>query len=214
MLSFLNSIRSPENKITVRRKIAVTALITCFGIILGVVSKFLDCTPSNELPQFIEQLDFRNFLGRFAVWIFIAVCISIYSKSANRAAINVFAFFVGMVTSYYLYSEIIAGFFPRSYALIWGGFTFLSPVLAFICWYAKGKGKIAIIISAGIIAVLFNTTFAYGSGYFDIKSPLELSVFILAIIVLHRTIKETFIVFVLGVVLAIFLNIFIPFQFW
>ena len=34
-------------------------------------------------------LDIGNFLGRFAIWILIALCISIYSISAIRASINV-----------------------------------------------------------------------------------------------------------------------------
>ena len=82
-------------------------------------------------------------------------------------SINVFAFFVGMVASYYLYSNYIAGFFPRSYAVVWFGFTSISPLLAFICWYTKGKGKVAFILSALILAVLFNMCFLYGFGYFS-----------------------------------------------
>ncbi len=84
-------------------------------------------------------LDVHNFLGRFAIWVLIALCISIYSNSAIRASINVFAFFIGMVASYYLYSNYIAGFFPRSYAVIWFGFTAVSPLLSFACWYAREK---------------------------------------------------------------------------
>jgi len=72
-----------------------------------------------------------------------------------------------MVASYYLYSNYIAGFFPRSYAVVWFGFTSVSPLLAFICWYTKGKGKVAFILSALILAVLFNMCFLYGFGYFS-----------------------------------------------
>ena len=71
-------------------------------------------------------------LDVFAIWVLIALCISIYSNSAIRASINVFAFFIGMVASYYLYSNYIAGFFPRSYAVIWFGFTAVSPLLSFL----------------------------------------------------------------------------------
>ncbi len=96
-----------------------------------------------------------------------------------RAAINVFLFFLGMVSSYYLYSNFVAGFFPRSYAMIWFGLTMISPLLAFLCWYAKGEGVIAMTLSAGIIAVLFSGTFTYGFVYFDLRSPLELLVLFL-----------------------------------
>lgn len=214
MPDFLNKIRSVENRISVKKQIINTMGVWVLGIILGVVSKYLDCTASNELPYIVEYLDVRNFLGRFAIWIFLAVCISIYSVSPERAALNVFVFFAAMVTSYYLYSKFIAGFFPQSYAMIWAVLTILSPVLAFICWYSKGGSKIAAVISAGIVAVLFNMTFSYGWIYFDIQSVLELLVFICGIIVLRRTtIKETIIVTAIGMVLAFAIHIVIPFRF-
>lgn len=195
------------------KKILHSIAVLFFGIVLGTVSKFLDTTPSNELPFIIERLDVRNFLGRFAIWILIAVCISIYSNSSIRAAVNVFTFFLGMVTSYYLYSTFIAGFFPRSYAMIWFGLTAISPLLAFVCWYAKGKSKISLAISSLIIAVLFNMTFAYGWIYFGIYSSLELIVFICGLIILRRsTIKETIVTTAIGVIAAMILNMILPFY--
>ena len=195
------------------KKILHSIAVLFFGIVLGTVSKFLDTTPSNELPFIIERLDVRNFLGRFAIWILIAVCISIYSNSSIRAAVNVFTFFLGMVTSYYLYSKFIAGFFPRSYAMIWFGLTAISPLLAFVCWYAKGKSKISLAISSLIIAVLFNMTFSYGWIYFGIYSSLELIVFICGLIILRRsTIKETIVTTAIGIIAAMILNMILPFY--
>lgn len=191
-----------------------TACVLCLGVGLGVLSKFLDCTPSNSLPSLIEMLDFRNFLGRFPFWILIPVCISIYSRTPIRAALNVFLFFVGMVSSYYLYSKYIAGFFPRTYAMIWAGFTILSPFLAYICWYAKGKTKVAVFLSAGIIAVLFNMTFSYGLLYFSVISPLELMVFLIGVFILRRNKKETVIMLGSAILLAFLLNMIVPFQFF
>lgn len=212
-MNLLNRIRCADRQIPMSKKIFHTIAVLLLGIVLGVVSKFLDTTSSNELPFIIERLDVRNFLGRFAIWILIAVCISIYSNSSIRAAVNVFAFFVGMVTSYYLYSTFIAGFFPRSYAMIWFGLTAISPLLAFVCWYAKGKSKISLTISSLIIAVLFNMTFAYGWIYFDIYSILELIVFICGLIILRRsTIKETIVTTAIGVIAAMILNMILPFY--
>ena len=146
MIKFLNDIRNVEKPISNNRKIINTIAVLFLGIALGTFSKFLDFRQA-ELPSVLMAidgaLDVHNFLGRFAIWVLIALCISIYSNSAIRASINVFAFFIGMVASYYLYSNYIAGFFPRSYAVIWFGFTAVSPLLAFVCWYAKGKSKLA-----------------------------------------------------------------------
>ena len=184
---------------------------------MGTFSKFLDFRQA-ELPSVLMAidgaLDVHNFLGRFAIWVLIALCISIYSNSVIRASINVFAFFVGMVASYYLYSNDIAGFFPRSYAMIWFGFTMISPFLAFISWYTKWKGKVAFILSALILAVLFNLCFLYGVGYFSAWSVLEVIVFIIGIIVLKRdTLRSSAIMGTVSIVFAFLFNIIISFHF-
>ena len=189
MIKLLNDIRNVENSISNNSKIINTIVVLFLGIALGTFSKYLDFRQA-ELPCVLmaidEAFDIHNFLGRFAIWVLIALCISIYSNSAIRASVNVFAFFVGMVASYYLYSNYIAGFFPRSYAMIWFGFTAVSPLLAFVCWYARGKSKLAFILSALILAVLFNMCFVYGFGYFSARSVLEVIVFIIGFIVLKR----------------------------
>ena len=214
MLNFLNNIRSAEKKISLKRQIINTAAIALLGIALGALSKFLDTVPVNHLPALLQYLDVTNFLGRFAIWIFLAVCISVYSLTSVRAAINVFLFFTGMILSYYLYSTFIAGFFPKSYAMIWIGFTVVSPLLAFICWYAKGQGRISLFLSAGITAVLFNMSFVYGIGYFNSLSLLEALTFLCGCAVLKRqTVISTVIMIGIGVALAVLLNIVTPFSF-
>ena len=217
MNKFLNDIRSAENPISGNRKIINTIAVLFLGIALGTFSKFLDFRQT-ELPSVLmaidEAFDIHNFLGRFAIWVLIALCISIYSNSAIRASVNVFAFFVGMVASYYLYSNYIAGFFPRSYAMIWFGFTAVSPLLAFVCWYARGKSKLAFILSALILAVLFNMCFVYGFGYFSARSVLEVIVFSIGFIVLKRnSLRSSALMGTISIVLAFLLNIIIPFHF-
>ena len=214
MNKFLNKIRSIENEIPITRKIINTILILCFGIVLGTFAKFLDTTASNTLPFIFEYLDISNFLGRFAIWLLIALYIAIYSHSSIRASLNVLVFFIGMVSSYYLYSYFVAGFFPKNYAMIWLGFTAISPLLAFVCWYAKGKSKISFILSVIIIAILFNFTFIYGWIYFDVYSILEVIVFGCALIVLKRnTFRETTYMILSAVVIAVILNMLVPFHF-
>ena len=217
MINFLNDIRNAENPISNNRKLINTIALLFFGIALGTFSKYLDFRQA-ELPSVLMAidgaLDVHNFLGRFAIWVLIALCISIYSNSAIRASINVFVFFVGMVASYYLYSNYIAGFFPRSYAMIWFGFTAVSPLLAFVCWYAKGKSRPAFMLSVLILAVLFNMTFVYGWGYFEARSVLELIVFIIGLTVLRRdTLKSSVLMGTISIVLAFLLDMVIPFHF-
>ena len=217
MKKFLNDIRSAENPISGNRKIINTIAILLLGIALGTFSKFLDFRQA-ELPSVLmaidRALDVHNFLGRFAIWVLIALCISIYSNSAIRASVNVFVFFAGMVVSYYLYSNYVAGFFPRSYAMIWVGFTMISPFLAFVCWYAKGKSRPAFVLSVLILAVLSNMTFVYGWGYFKARSVLELIVFIIGLTVLRRdTLKSSVLMGTISIVFVFLLDMVIPFHF-
>lgn len=111
------------------KKILHSIAVLFFGIVLGTVSKFLDTTPSNELPFIIERLDVRNFLGRFAIWILIAVCISIYSNSSIRAAVNVFTFFLGMGYKLLFVFNVYRRIFPKKLCndLVWA-YSDFSPV--------------------------------------------------------------------------------------
>jgi len=214
MFKRLDEIRCVEKSAIIGNKVLVTVGLLLLGVLLGVLSKYLDCTPSNELPYVIEFLDIRNFLGRFAVWVVIALSISVYSFSPVKAGINVFAFFLGMVSSYYLYSKFVAGFFPKTYALIWFGITLISPLMAYVCWYAKGKGKISLVLSSMILAVLFNMTFVYGWGYFEWYSLLEALVFACGILIMKRTsIKETIIMIIGSICVAVIMNVIFPFHF-
>jgi hypothetical protein len=200
MKDFLNGIRRPID-ISLSRKFLNSTLIFTAGIILGLISKVLDETASNLLPYFLEVLDLRNFFSRMGVWIFLAVLISVYSKSPVRSSINVFLLFVGMVGSYYLYTVIIAGFFPKSYMMIWIIMTIISPFMAFVCWYAKGKGIIAIFISSIIFMFISRQSFAFGFWYFDIINILEFLLWIVTIFALYQSPKQIIKVVLIGLLL-------------
>ena len=175
---FLNDIRCAENPISGNRKIINTIAAFFLGIALGIFSKFWDFRQA-QLPGVLMAidgaLDIHNFLGRFAIWALIALCISVYSNSAIRASVNVFVFFLGMVTSYYLYSNYVAGFFPRSYAMIWFGFTMISPffgIYLLVCERKKQTGMDAVSIDFGSIVQhdfciwmgIFRSTLYFGIG--------------------------------------------------
>lgn len=215
MIEFLNSIRSVEEGISISRKIINTIFILLLGLALGTFSKYLDYRQADlkGLLMYIDEaVDLHNFLGEFSIWALLALCISIYSNSPARASLNVFIFFLAMVTSYYLYSTYIAGFFPKTYAMIWIGFTLLSPIVAFISWYSKGMGRWSFIIASLILGVLFIMTFFFGQWYIDLKSVLDLPVFIIGLIVLRRdSLKNTILMSLSSIGLAIIIKFFFPF---
>lgn len=216
-MDFLDKIRVPQKSNSIKKQVIVTIGILFFGICMGWFSKFLDYRHA-ELPVLLQvidnTLDFHNFLGGFAPWIVIAVCISVYSLTPVRAAINVFSFFSGFVASYYIYSNFVAGFFPKSYAFIWIAFTIASPFLSFLSWYAKGTGCIALILSSGILGVLLNTAFSYGMFYIDIRSWLNLMMLLFGIFILRKSMKETIGMMGIAIAFAIIIKMVIPFRFW
>lgn len=197
MLAVLNEIRKPES-IALHKKIFFSIIVLIAGVLLGIVAKILDETASNSLLTIIGILDLRNFFSRIGIWLFLAVLISIYSKTPFRAAMNVFLFFTGMVGSYYFYTLLIAGFFPRAYMMIWINLTLISPLMAIVCWYAKGKGIIPVIISSIILMIITRQAFAFGFWYLDIRNILELILWFLTFFILYLSPKQIIQVFIIG----------------
>lgn len=203
MLKYLNKTRKPVGKMSVQKQIVTAVLVLLFGFAMGVFAKFLDCVPRNEFPVFLQWLDISNFFGRFAVWMFIAVVIAVFSKSPLKAGINVFSFFIGMLFGYYLYTRIFAGFYPDiSYLVIWLIFTVISPFAAFLCWYARGRGALAVGISSVLIAVFCDLAFHLNISDFHITYWTEFILWLAVIGVLYKNIRQTGLSFLISVPVA------------
>lgn len=194
MKEFLEKIRVPDRNLKLNRKIINTTSIMLLGIILGIFSKWLDNISIDDTicwQHIFGILDLRNVFSLFGIWIFIATTISVFSKTPLRASLNVFLFFIGMTVSYHLYTIFFSGFNPRNYMMIWYGITVTTPILAFICWYAKGNGKISIIISGIILDIMMLSSFSIGMLYFDLKSIIDTFLFIGTILVLYVNPKNS-----------------------
>ena len=214
-MKFLDQTRTPERK-PMGRQLLLCVGALALGILLGAFQKDLDVRQAELPPLLMEidgRLDLHNFFGGFSPWIVIAVCIAVFSCAPIWAGVKVGSFFVGMVAAYYLYGFYVGGFFPKNYAMIWMALAAVSPILAYLCWYARGKGWLARLISSGILAFLLNTTFAYGQWYIDIRSGLEVLMLLLGILILYKNPKETIFELVLSVPLAMVMQALIPFGF-
>ena len=183
MKEILNRIRTPDKNMKIENKILNTFLIFLLGI-----------------------LDLGNVFSLFGIWLFIAITISVFSKTPLRASLNVFLFFIGMTTSYHLYTIYFSGFNPMKYMMIWYGITLISPLLAYVCWYAKGKNKVSMIISSLILSVMFISSFHIGIWYFDLKSIIDLLIFIGTVIVLYVNPKNTIYSLIIALVLSFVVN--------
>ena len=210
MKDFLNSIRKEEDTLKLKNKIINTLLIFLFGIALGLFSKWLDnLVIDNNIwwMNIIEKIDLNNFFSEMAIWLFIAITISVFSKTPLRASLNVFLFFVGMCISYHMYTIIFSGFNPKEYMMIWYGFTILSPLLAYICWYSKSKNNISGIISSLIMFFMFESCFNIGFFYFDFRGVLYTIFFISTCIVIYSRPLNLGISLVVGLILAFMIRI-------
>lgn len=196
----LNRIRKPE-KPAFSPRIVSSCLLLAAGLALGLLSKLLDETPGNLLPPILQQLDLGNFFSRMGFWLFAGIAISVKAKTPLQAALNTFLFFAGMVSTYYLYTVFIAGFFPRSYMMIWIGLTLLSPLLAAVCWYAGGTHPVSIAISCLLFTLMTRQAFSAGLWYLDVRYFLEVLLWLGTLWILYQTPRQTITVACVGTVL-------------
>jgi hypothetical protein len=210
MKKFLDKIRTPKKTISIRTQIVITLAIMVGGFLLGVFQKWLDESGSSVMPSFFEKLDINNYFGRLAVWILMATIISVYSYKAIRASINTFLFLICMLAGYYLYCNFVCGFFPKSYMMMWVVVAMVAFFLAFICWYAKGKGFVAILISSVILGVLFSMAFNITTGFY-IKNNMEVVTWIIGVVILLRKPKELAFEMGISLVVAFLYQTFMPF---
>ncbi len=113
------------------------------GLALGFAARLFDI--------YLEELG--SVFSEMAVWILIGTLIAIYSPTKKRAAANVFCFCIGMLFAYYLTAVLTHGVYGRAYIIGWTVFAFCTPVLAPLAWMSKEKGKLAVILRVGIVAV-------------------------------------------------------------
>ncbi|MCQ4022367.1 MULTISPECIES: hypothetical protein [unclassified Ruminococcus] len=125
------------------RKLMSSIVMFAVGLGLGIVSRLLDIYAQN-LGEVFSQM---------AIWILFGTLISIYSKTAKKAALNVFPFCVGMLITYYAVAVMTQGVYGTNFIIGWTLFALCSPVLAVLAWNSKEKGIFPGVIRIGIVAV-------------------------------------------------------------
>ena len=115
-----------------------------------------------------------------------------------------------MLAGYYIYCNYVSGFLPKAYMLMWIGISFVTPFMAYICWYAKGQGLAAVVISSAIIGTLFAQAFSLTQGFY-VYNVMEAATWIVGIIILFRKSKKEFALeLILSFPIAFLYQLFIP----
>lgn len=209
---YLSKTRTSNIKVKNKTKIINTILIFILEIALGIFSKWLNnLSIDNTIwwQNIIDILDLKNVFSLFGIWIFIAVAISVFSSTPKRASLNVFLFFIGLTVSYHLYTILFSGINPASYMMIWYAITLLSPLLAYVCWYAIGDGKLPLIVNILILSAMSLSSFSIGVWYFDINSIIDLLLFTGTVLILYKIPKRTIYSLIFSLILSFVIRIII-----
>lgn len=104
-----------------RKKILNPFTMLCCGLLIGFVSRLLD----------IFTVNLGEIFSQAAIWILLGTLISIYSKTAKKAMLNVLTFCLGMLFTYYLTAALSHGVYSINYIIGWTVFALCSPFLLF-----------------------------------------------------------------------------------
>ncbi len=166
----LNKIRKPAQYSKKSNFIIFFISVVLTGFIMGVVSKYSDTVASNDGMYGAVLHSISYITTELGIWIFIASIIAMYSYKPMHAMMNSIGFFLSMLTSYYLYSRYVCGFYSTKVILYWVVIALLSSICAWIVWYGKGNGWLSDIFASLPIAVLFKLGYRYYDGVLDAQS--------------------------------------------
>ncbi|MCR8842582.1 DUF6518 family protein [Paenibacillus sp. SC116] len=183
----LNQVRI-ASKSTTKQKVFSIVIAIIVGVILGLLAKVVDSPDFNPI--------FTNIGDRLGIWVFVATLLSVFSYSPNLAAVKVFAFFGSMLTVYYVYTTLVLHFSPEREIVLWSICAAVSPVCAYIMWYARGSGLFSNIVSALPIAVLLSEGFELRNAYLPFHTHYYLiswlmGIYFIMIVVMLLTISKS-----------------------
>ncbi len=144
-----NKLQDSNKNISFTKTLFYTGIITCTGLLSGIAIKFLDIYTTN----------LGNIFSQMSVWIFLCTILAIYSSTPKRAAINVFLFCFGMVSTYYLTAKLTKSVYSSLFLYGWMIFNLFTPFMAFGTWYTLEKGIVSKLIILCIILILFVTAY-------------------------------------------------------
>ncbi|RAI96839.1 hypothetical protein DET54_106197 [Paenibacillus pabuli] len=176
----MNRIRAKSESTTKQKGVSI-GYAMLIGVIMGVAAKIVDAPGINPI--------FDDIGGRLGVWIFVAAIIAVFSYSPKLAAVKIFAFFGSMLTVYYVYTVLFLHFYPERAMVFWGICAVVSPICAYIMWYARGSGMLSNVVTALPITLLLSEGFQLRHAYLPIHThyyliPVLMIIYLIMIVVL------------------------------
>ncbi|AOT71898.1 hypothetical protein [Geosporobacter ferrireducens] len=212
----LSKCRSITSEKILKSEIINTILISILGILFGVLSKLLDnMSLNNDIlwQRILGIVDLANIFSRLSIWALFAVGIAVFSKRPFRASVNVFGFFIGMLMGYYTITITVSGFFPKTYMIAWSIITLFTPIFAFLTWYAKGHGWLAVTLSGIIIGFFFTQAFSFGVWYIDVSYFAEVLCLVIATVLLYRDKIQLLLSLIVALTIAPLIQFCLPYIF-
>ncbi|MGO4527457.1 hypothetical protein AB4Z30_00135 [Paenibacillus sp. 2TAF8] len=202
ILNELNKIRTEKNPTNSQRLYSLV-YATVLGGILGLAAKLVDTQGINPL--------FDDIGGRLGIWIFVAVLVSVFSYSPKLAAVKIFFFFSSLLIVYYLYTVFFLHFFSVKETLFWGICAVLSPICAYVVWFARGNGYVASIILSLPVAVLLSEGYELRNAYLPEHEhyylvPILMGIYLIMVLTLLFVVPEKKIKSLIVVPIALMLS--------
>lgn len=177
-------------------------------ILTAIVLAFLSFIPINieYIKPFVVYFDPTKLLSNLPLWIFINSIIALYSHSEKTSMLNTTLFNIICFASYCLFSKILAHAMPKEMFLTWIVFTLIWAIFAYLVWSANRKDTKGWILSTILLAILFSTCFTYTENTISSTTILNFLLYVFLVVILYKGTKETLIIVVLSILLAMILN--------
>ena len=183
-------------------------IFTICIILTAIVLAFLSFIPINIefIKPFIVYFDPTKLLSNLPLWIFINSIIALYSHSERTSMLNTTLFNIVCFVSYCLFSMILTHTMPKEMFLTWFVFTLIWAIFAYLVWSANRKDTKGWILSTILLAILFSTCFTYTENTISSTTILNFLLYVFLVVILYKGTKETLIIVVLSIILAMILN--------
>ena len=180
---------------------------TCITLI-AVVFGFISFIPLNIefIKPFIVYFNPTKLLSNLPLWIFTNCIIALYSHSEKTATLNTTLFNIICFVSYSLFSTILTHTMPKDMFLTWTIFTIVWAIFSYLVFSANRQDTKGWILSTILLAILFSTCFTYTENTISSTTILNFLLYVFLVVILYKGTKETLIIVVLSIILALILN--------